>query len=149
MTRAGLNVERVVAAAIAVADEDGLAAVTMARVAKRLGFTTMSLYRHVASKEELLSRMLDAALGLAPAFEIPDLRAGLKRWAHELLTVIHRHPWGIDHPITGLLGTESPLSWLDRGLETLAATPLTEAAKAEVVLLVNGYVFWAARLSFQ
>jgi AcrR family transcriptional regulator len=145
----GLNVDLVVTAAIELADEEGLAAVTMARVAKRCGFTTMSLYRHVASKDELVTRMLDRALGIAPAIEIPDWRTGLERWGRELLAVIMRHPWGIDVPITGMLGTEAQLSWLDRGLETLADTRLSEAAKAEVVLLVNGYVFWGARLAFQ
>src|SRR3954469_9433245 len=145
----GLTVDLVVAAAIELADEQGLAAVSMARVAERCGFTTMSLYRHVSGKEELVTRMLDAALGRAPAFAIPDWRTGLERWARELLAVVHRHPWGIDVPITQMLGTEAQLSWLDRGLETLAPTKLSEAAKAEVVLLVNGYVFWGARLGFQ
>jgi len=139
----------VVSAAIELADEDGLAAVTMARVAKRCGFTTMSLYRHVASKDELVMRMLDRALGLAPEFEIPDWRTGLERWAREMLAVLMRHPWGIDVPISGMLGTEAQLSWLDRGLETLASTTLSENDKAEALLLVNGYVFWGARLAFQ
>src|SRR3954452_16836389 len=48
-----------------------------------------------------------------------------------------------------MLGTEAQLSWLDRGLEALTDTELDEGAKAEAVLLVNGYVFWAARLGFQ
>jgi AcrR family transcriptional regulator len=145
----GLNVDLVVTAAIELADESGLAAVTMARVAQRCGFTTMSLYRHVANKDELVRRMIDRALGQAPEFEIPDWRTGLERWGRELMAVILRHPWGIDVPITGLLGTAAQLSWLDRGLETLASTPLSENDKAEAVLLVNGYVFWGARLAFQ
>ncbi len=66
-----------------------------------------------------------------------------------MLEVLERHPWGIDVPITGMLGTTAQLSWLDRGLETLAGTDLDEGAKAEIVLLVNGYVFWAARLAIQ
>ena len=66
-----------------------------------------------------------------------------------MLEVLDRHPWGIDVPITGMLGTHAQLSWLDRGLEALAETTLDEGAKAELVLLLNGYVFWAARLRFQ
>src|SRR3954471_7120434 len=145
----GLNVDLVVEAAIALADERGLAAVSMARVAERLGFTTMSLYRHVASKDELVTRMLDRALGIAPPLDFVDWRGGLDAWARELLAVIQRHPWGIDVPISGMLGTEAQLSWLHLGLESLKATPLDEGARAESVLLVNGYVFWAARLGFQ
>src|SRR3954447_16353297 len=122
----GLNVDLVVDAAVALAaeqglpavalaDEQGLAAVTMARVAERCGFTTMSLYRHVAGKDELVTRMLDRALGLAPPVAPDDWRTGLEAWAKAMLTVIRRHPWGIDVPITGMLGTEAQLSWLDRG----------------------------------
>jgi AcrR family transcriptional regulator len=138
-----------VQAAIEIADADGLAAVSMARVAERLGFTPMSLYRHVSGKDELVRRMLDVALGAAPAFEIPGWRSGLERWARELLAVLDRHPWGIDVPITGILGTSAQLSWLDRGLEALVDTGLGEGEKAELVLLLNGYVFWAARLNLQ
>jgi AcrR family transcriptional regulator len=145
----GLSVELVVQAAIELADESGLGAVTMAAVAKRCGFTTMSLYRHVASKDELVRRMLDTGLGTAPALESPDWRAGLEQWSRAMLEILDRHPWGIDVPITGILGTHAQLSWLNRGLEALAGTGLDEGQKAEIVLLLNGYVFWAARLRFQ
>lgn len=149
MARVGLNLGRVVRASIELADEEGLGAVSMARVAERLGFTTMSLYRHVRSKDELLVRMLDTALGPPPPFGLPDWRTGLDAWARELLAVLYAHPWGIDVPLNGTLPTASQAAWLDRGLEALAETGLTEGEKAETVLLVNGYVFWAARLSFQ
>jgi AcrR family transcriptional regulator len=145
----GLSVELVVQAAIDIADEAGLAAVTMAAVAKRCGFTTMSLYRHVASKDELVRRMLDEALGTAPALESSDWRAGLEQWARAMLAILDRHPWGIDVPITGILGTHAQLSWLDRALEALAGTGLHDGEKAEIALLLNGYVFWSARLRFQ
>jgi AcrR family transcriptional regulator len=145
----GLNVDLVVSAATELADEAGLAAVTMAAVAKRCGFTTMSLYRHVSGKDDLVRRMLDAGLGIAPALRFPGWRAGLEQWSRDMLAVLDRHPWGIDVPITGMIGTEAQLSWLDRGLEALADTELAENEKAEAVLLVNGYVFWAARLRFQ
>src|SRR3954464_15210495 len=136
----GLNVDLVVEAAIALADERGLAAVTMARVAERCGFTTMSLYRHVASKDELVRRMLDEALGTAPALESTDWRAGLGQWSRAMLALLDRHPWGIDVPITGILGTHAQLSWLDRALEALAGTGLHDGEKAEIALLLNGYV---------
>ena len=80
--------ELVVAAAVEIADESGLAAVTMAAVAKRCGFTTMSLYRHVASKDELVRRMLDETLGTAPALESADWRAGLEQWSRAMLAVL-------------------------------------------------------------
>ena len=103
--------ELVVAAAVEIADESGLAAVTMAAVAKRCGFTTMSLYRHVASKDELVRRMLDEVLGTAPALESPDWRAGLEQWSRAMLALLDAHPWGIDVPITGILGTVLEEAW--------------------------------------
>jgi AcrR family transcriptional regulator len=145
----GLSVELVVQSAIELADESGLSAVTMAAVAKRCGFTTMSLYRHVASKDELVRRMLDVALGTAPALVSRDWRAGLEQWSRAMLAILDEHPWGIDVPITGILGTHAQLSWLDRGLEAMADTALDDGSKAEIVLLLNGYVFWSARLRFQ
>jgi AcrR family transcriptional regulator len=145
----GLSAELAVAAAVEIADESGLAAVTMAAVAKRCGFTTMSLYRHVSGKDDLVRRMLDTTLGTAPALESEDWRAGLEQWSRAMLEILDRHPWGIDVPITGMFGTHAQLSWLDRGLEALAQTDLEEGTKAELALLLNGYVFWAARLRFQ
>ena len=61
--RTNLSLERIVSAAIAIADTEGLSALSMARLADRLGSAPMSLYRHVASKEELYDFMIDAAAG--------------------------------------------------------------------------------------
>ena len=145
----GLSEARVVAAAIALADEDGLEAVSMARVAERLGFTTMSLYRHVRSKDDLLRAMLDAGLGAPPAaLDDPggDWRAGLELWTRSVLEALLRHPWAIRVPITGPPMSPVQLAWLDRGLRALERTGLSEGEKADVVLLLNGYAFWEARL---
>src|ERR687893_1769658 len=61
--RSGLGVDGIVAAAIELADAEGLGALTMRRVAERLGVGTMSLYTHVPAKGELLDLMLDTVLG--------------------------------------------------------------------------------------
>src|SRR6266540_1253229 len=61
--RSGLSVERIVRAAIEIADAEGLAALSMRRVAERLGAGTMSLYTHVPGKAELLDVMLDTVYG--------------------------------------------------------------------------------------
>src|SRR5215472_7517901 len=63
----GLSLDRIVAAAVHVADTEGLAAVSMSRVATELGAAPMSLYRYVAAKDELLALMVDAAYGPPPA----------------------------------------------------------------------------------
>src|SRR5712691_3973914 len=59
----GLTLEKIVRAAIEVADAEGLAALSMRRVADQLGFTTMALYRHVPGKADLLDVMLDTVAG--------------------------------------------------------------------------------------
>jgi AcrR family transcriptional regulator len=139
-------VDLIVEAAVAIADEEGLAAVSMATVAKRCGFTTMSLYRHVAGKDELVWRMVDAALGPAPAYAFDGWRDGLEQWGIELMACLREHPWAIDIPINGTLPTYSQLSWLNRGLEVLDGCDLPPGVAADLVLLLNGYVFWASRL---
>ncbi len=147
--RAGLSLARIVDAAIAIADAEGLEKVTMARVAGGLGFTTMSLYRHVESKDELLLLMLNAVLEPPATLDEPlgDWRAGLERWCWEMRHGLRRHPWVERVPVGGLIGTPSQLGWMDRGLAAMADTALSEEERAEVLLLLNGYVYWEARLN--
>jgi AcrR family transcriptional regulator len=143
-----LSRERIVAAAIAIADGEGLAALSMAHLAERLGSATMSLYRHVANKDELHAFMLDAAPGPPPRFDLAPAgwRAALARWAVELLGVYLRHPWILQ------LGVRPPLdpgqlAWMDAGLRTLGATPLVPRDKLSVIVLVMHYVRGAAQLA--
>src|SRR5262245_7490656 len=79
--RPGLSLERIVGAAVRVAGAEGLAAVSMSRVAAELGTAPMSLYRYVAAKDELLGLMMDAAFSPAPAppHDGEDWRAGMSR----------------------------------------------------------------------
>lgn len=146
-----LSVERIVAAALALADAEGLAAVSMAHVAERLGAAPMALYRHVRNKDELVELMLDTALGDPPSAEdvAAGWRAGLERWARDLLDVVYRHGWALDLPLARMAMGPRRAAWLDRGLATLAHTPLREDEKAMLVLLVNDYVFSHARLDAQ
>ncbi|HZI97981.1 MAG TPA: TetR/AcrR family transcriptional regulator [Actinomycetales bacterium] len=146
--RPGLSLARIVAAAIELADAEGLPAVSMARVAERLGFTTMSLYRYVASKDELLLMMWDAAGGDPP--DLPtgdDWRSRLERWSWEDRATLHRHPWMLQLPITGPPMGPRQLAWLDRALQTLESTPLDEGERLNAILLVTVYVLGQTRLA--
>ncbi len=147
--RGALNAERIVVAAIALADEDGLPAVSMARVAKRLGFTTMALYRHIASKDELLALMLDAALVLEPEEPASGWREGLEQWAWQILRVVRRHPWWLQVPVAPPPTGPNTFALMERGLRPLGETALDESTKAGMILLVNGYVMWQARLEIE
>jgi len=144
-----LSLERIVAAAIEVADVEGLAGLSMARVAEKLGCATMSLYRHVPSKDDLQVFMMDAAPGAPPDLAVAqgDWRGGLLRWAHALRAVYLRHPWVLQ--ITGSSPPLEPgqLAWLDRGLATLRDTRLRPAEKLSVIMLLLYYVRGEAQLA--
>jgi DNA-binding transcriptional regulator YhcF (GntR family)/AcrR family transcriptional regulator len=86
---------RIVRAGIDIADADGMAELSMRRIATELGVATMSLYRHVAGKNELLLHMIDAALGEEPlpATAPEGWRAQLEEIARMEWTVFRRHPW--------------------------------------------------------
>jgi AcrR family transcriptional regulator len=142
----GLSVDKVVAAAVELADAEGLDAVSMARVAKALGFTTMSLYRHVRSKEELLVLMMNRVMAMPPAQPYDGWRAGLAAWAWDLLRMVRVHPWVLYVRISPPPATPSSVDLMERGLAPLADAPLAEEEKAQLILMINGYVFWQARL---
>ncbi len=139
----GLTLARIVEAGVELAGSEGLGAVSMARVAERLGVSTMSLYRYVAAKDELLLLMVDAALGGPPPVADeggPGWRAGLARWAWAYRDRIREHPWALRVPISGPPIAPNSVAWLDRALGALAGTGLAEDEKASVVLLLSGYV---------
>jgi AcrR family transcriptional regulator len=140
--RPGLSLERIVAAAIAVAAADGLAAVSMNRVAAELGTGAMSLYRYVSAKDELLALMRDAAFGAphaAPA--VPgDWRAGMSDYAWTMRARIREHPWTLQIPISGLPTLPNEVAWFEQGLRCLSGTGLRESEKGSVIMLVSGYV---------
>jgi len=134
-------------AAIAVADAEGLAAVSMARVAAELGNATMALYRHVKSKDELLALMGDAAMDDPPPLPAGDWREGLAFWANALLAGIRRRPWFLQIPVAGPpTGTKS-LAWLDSALGALRGTPLDAGEKVGIVMGLVTFVHGEARLS--
>lgn len=144
-----LSLERIVEAGIRLAASEGLAAVSMSRVAAQLGASTMALYRYVAAKDELLLLMVDAALGppLAAADPGEGWRTGLARWAWGYHDRLRRHPWVLRIPIAGPPTTPNVVAWLEDGLHSLGNTGLTEAEKASVVLLLSSYVRSEATLN--
>jgi AcrR family transcriptional regulator len=137
-----LSLSRIVAAAVQVADADGLDAVSMGRVARELGAAPMSLYRHVSGKEELLDLMVDAAWGDPPEAPAPgeDWRPGLTRWAWALRARAGRHRWVVRIPLKGIPIMPHEVAWFENALACLGGTGLAEARKASVAMLLGGYV---------
>jgi AcrR family transcriptional regulator len=86
--------ERIVAAAITVADTEGLAALSMRRVAAELGAAPMSLYRHVADKDDLVLQMMNTVFARSQLPDPPDSwRARLELAARTLWAMFSEHPW--------------------------------------------------------
>ncbi|TQS40906.1 TetR/AcrR family transcriptional regulator C-terminal domain-containing protein [Cryptosporangium phraense] len=95
-TDAPLTRDRIVAAAIAIADADGMAELSMRRVAADLGVATMALYRYVPSKEDLVVLMLDAVFGdvdLIPDPEPTGWRSRLEEVARIQWDIYRKHRW--------------------------------------------------------
>jgi AcrR family transcriptional regulator len=142
---ASLDVDRVVTAAVETADRDGLDGVTLPKVAKSLGFTGMSLYRYVGSKDELLVLMGDHALGTPPCLDADDWREGLRAWARAQRVVYQRRPWLTLLPVTGPPSGPRRIAWMEAALAILARTPLDWAHKLGALSLIGGYVVQSVR----
>ncbi|HMK91530.1 MAG TPA: TetR/AcrR family transcriptional regulator [Thermoleophilia bacterium] len=147
--RVGLSLERIVQSGVELADAEGLAAVSMKRVAERLGFTTMSLYRYVTSKDELLLHMQDTVW--MPPEDLDTTtggwRVGMARHARAQFDIMQRHPWLDDVRLIERVGTPSQLAWMELGLRVLKGTRLTEYQKTAILLLFSGYAGDQARLA--
>ncbi|WP_249521724.1 TetR/AcrR family transcriptional regulator [Microbacterium sp. ER1] len=139
-----MSVEKIVEAAVALADADGLGAVSMAAVAARLGFTPMSLYRYVSAKDDLLLLMQEEATGLPPEshLEVDGWRERLLALYEAQILVYLRHPWMLSLPISGSPITPNSSAWLDAGLAALDGTPLTAEERIAVALAVTGHARW-------
>lgn len=136
----GMTVERIVAAAVELADADGLDGVSMRRVADRLGVGTMSLYRYVPAKAELQDLMLDAVIGDPPAAHGDGWRAYLERFARDSLDGYRRHPWLLRASLTrGAMGPNQAAA-LDGVLCAIDGVGLSGGERMAVVGLVTGYV---------
>ena len=142
----GLSRERIVAAGIALADADGIAALSMARLAERLGSAPMSLYRHVSNKDELLAFMTDAAPGPPPELPASGWRPALETWARALRGVYYAHPWILQVTAGRPPLDPGQLAWLDRGLSSLDGTGLNHADRFEVIMTVLHFVRGEAQI---
>ncbi|MFB4422941.1 TetR/AcrR family transcriptional regulator [Streptomyces sp. QL37] len=140
----GLTLDRIVAAAVEVAAAEGLSAVSMGRVAKELGASTMSLYRYVSAKEELYVLMQEAVMGVPeplPALEEgAGWREAISQWAWAQRRMFGRHLWSLRIPIGGPPASPHMVLWWEQGLQALAGSGLSPGDKISVILLISGFV---------
>jgi AcrR family transcriptional regulator len=146
----GRSIDDIAAAAVRIADTDGLPAVSMSAVATEVGLTTMALYRYMDSKSDLFVAMVDAAYGPPPARKATGKwRTQLESWASGNRAALGRHPWIVQVPIHEPPLAPNQLRWMERGMRAFATTPLTEQQKLSSLLLVEVYVRGQALLSTQ
>ncbi|MFK0256488.1 TetR/AcrR family transcriptional regulator [Streptomyces sp. NPDC090445] len=140
--RPTLDLERIARAGIEIADADGLADVSMQRVAAHLGVTKMALYRYVPGKAELVALMADAAIGPCP---VPEGASGgwrgqLEEWARRLAEGFARHPWVLEATVGPRVMGPAELSWLERAVAALDGTGLSGAERMDAAALLAGHI---------
>ncbi|MCE7009573.1 TetR/AcrR family transcriptional regulator [Kibdelosporangium philippinense] len=137
-----LSVERIARVAMGIADSEGLAAVSMQRVASELEFTKMALYRYVSGKSDLLAVMIELAVGDPPdLYEVSGgWRGRLNEFTRQLAVVWHQHPWlpwatlG-DRPIG-----PRELGWIESAVSALSDTGLTGTEQLDAVFILFGLI---------
>jgi AcrR family transcriptional regulator len=141
-----LTLERIVAEAIEHADADGLASLSMQRLAERVGCAKMALYRYVPGKGELTALMLDAALGPAPSpaaagpGDADPWRAQLRAWAMTMFERMRAHPWA-DELAQGVRPVgPNEVGWMESALTALAGSGLTGPEGLDAIALLAGHV---------
>ncbi|MFK3676589.1 TetR/AcrR family transcriptional regulator [Microbacterium sp. NPDC090218] len=139
-----MSVEKIVDAAVELADAEGIGAVSMAAVAAKLGFTPMSLYRYVTAKDDLLLLMQEEATGLPPEshLDVDGWRGRLLALYEAQILLYLRHPWMLSLPIDGSPITPNCSAWLDAALAALESTPLNIEERMAVALAVTGHARW-------
>ncbi len=144
---AGLSREAIVAAATKVADEEGIEAVSIRRLATELEARPMSLYSHIEDKRDLVALMIDGAMAeaLLPGQVPTDWREALRQIAQGTRTAARNHPWMIamafSHPPLG----PNTLRHIDQSLAAVSTLPLPFDRKRAVLLAVDTYTLGFVR----
>ena len=132
----------VAAAAIELADADGLAAVTMRSVASALSTAPASLYRVIESRDELLELMTDTAIG---EFTYSTKLSGsgpegLLWLARQARSLYRRHPWMLNMSAPGSVLGHNALEYLEHALSALRDLPISSQQKLEAIGILSGLV---------
>lgn len=138
-----LSADQIARAAIAVADAEGLAAVSMQRIAREVHVTTMALYRYFSSKAELIDLMIDTAGGPVPDLDAvtKGWRSRLGEWTRRCSAIYRDHPWFLQAATAPrrIMGPNE-LGWLNAALRVLGDTGLPAREQHEAFLVLIGHV---------
>jgi AcrR family transcriptional regulator len=133
------TVTQVVEAAMAVADDEGVAGLSLPKIARRLELTPNALYRYVSSRDELLLLLVDAGAGPPPDDLPDDWRAGAGAWVRALIDRYRARPWLVDLPVRGAPVTPNLLGWLESLLRVLTGTGLPSGDLLSSATLLDSY----------
>lgn len=140
--RTPLTRERALAAAMAIADTEGIDALTMRRVAKALGVEAMSLYYHVASKDDLLDGMIDLVFS---EIEVPppgdDWVDAMRARAVSARAALLRHPWAVSLMDSRTAPGPATLRHHDALIGLHRAAGISMALSAHILALLDAFVF--------
>ena len=127
--------------ALRIADEDGVEAVSMRRIASELRVGTMSLYHHVGDKDELIELMADAISGelLIPGEVLGDWRAALRAIAHRTRATFVRHPWLIETAGQRPLVTPNQLRHVEQSIAAVSGLDVDRETAVAMVMAVDDY----------
>jgi len=140
--RTPLSRERVLLAGVSFADEHGMASLSMRKLGQVLGVEAMSLYNHVANKEQLLDGMVDLVFG---EIELPeagvDWKAAMRRRAESAREALQRHPWAINLMSTRTSPGPATLRHHDAVIGSLRAGGFSIASTAHAFSLLDSYIY--------
>jgi AcrR family transcriptional regulator len=148
-----LSRETIVAAAIEIADTEGLGSVSIRKIATRLGARPMSLYSHIERKGDLIDLMVDRVMGGSIIEgDLPeDWREGLREIARRTRESVRAHPWFVAAAFGRPRLGPNALTHVDQSFGVLAGLPLTPERKRAALLAVDtytlGFVRWELRSS--
>jgi AcrR family transcriptional regulator len=145
--RIPLSRERVLSAAIALADEAGIESLSMRKLGQALGVEAMSLYNHVANKDEILNGIVDIVVG---EFDLPppgtDWKAALRRIALSAYEVLVKHPWAANLVLSASGISESRLQYMEAILGTLRragfSAEMTDHGYHALESHIMGFTLW-------
>ncbi|MBP2216884.1 TetR/AcrR family transcriptional regulator C-terminal domain-containing protein [Arthrobacter sp. CAN_C5] len=141
-SRRRLNRELVLSAAIALADDAGIDSLTMRRLGEELGVEAMSLYNHVANKEDLFKAMVDAVFN---EIELPshsdDWKTAIRKRSVSFRDTLSRHPWATALKDSGTNPGQATLRHHDRVIGTLRNAGFSVAMAAHAFSALDSYIY--------
>lgn len=140
-SKAPVNLERTLEIALAVADSDGIEAVTMRRLARELGVEAASLYHHVSGKDQILDGLVDI---VSAEIELPkssaDWREGAGQRAHSTRSVLRRHPWAVSLMASRKTPGPATLGLLEAGIRCFREGGFSILLAAHAISTIDSYV---------